>query len=315
MSWIEIITNMKDKYFIVTVDTEGDNLWQYRMGDIVGTKNADFLSPFQILCEKYGFKPVYLTNYEMAQSDSFIRNAKEWLAKGTCEIGIHLHAWNNPPIHELKGPYKGNPYLIEYPEDIMRAKFKVVYDLLVKNLGVIPVSHRAGRWAMDDRYFNILEDYGIKVDCSYTPGVNWSKNMGITRGGSDYSHETKFVQMINNVMEIPATIRHFRTCRNGSFKHRIKSLLKGEPVWLRTAGYSTTSMKKVLDILETEKDVDFAEFMIHSSELMPGGSPLFTTQNDVEKELRSMEEVFAYAKKLGYVGCTLEEYYQIKNKR
>lgn len=305
---------MKDKYFLITVDTEGDNLWQYKSGEVIETKNADFLSPFQDLCEKYSFKPVYLTNYEMAQNDSFIKNAKEWLTKGTCEIGVHLHAWNNPPIYELKGPHSGNPYLIEYPEDVMRAKFKMIYDLLIKNFSITPVSHRAGRWAMNNLYFKILRDFNIKVDCSYTPGVNWSQNMGITRGGCDYSHEPRCVQMINDVMEVPATIRHFRTCRNGSLKHRIKSILKGEQVWLRTAGFSTASMKKVLDILEFEEDVDFAEFMIHSSELMPGGSPLFSTQKAVNSELRSMEEVFSYAKTLGYVGCTLEEYYNIKNR-
>ena len=304
---------MKDKYFLITVDTEGDNLWQYKAGEIIETKNADFIPPFQSLCERYDFKPVYLTNYEMAQNESFINHAKEWLSKGTCEIGVHLHAWNNPPFYELKGTHSGNPYLIEYPEDIMRAKFSVIYELLKTNFSITPVSHRAGRWAMNDLYFQILKDFNIKVDCSYTPGVNWSQNMGITQGGVDYSHEPRCVQIINGVMEIPATIRHLRTYRNGSFKHRIKSILMGEYVWLRTAGFSAASMKKVLDVLEFENDVDFAEFMIHSSELMPGGSPLFVTQRDVKKELSAMEEVFAYAKTLGYKGCTLAEYYRIKN--
>ena len=43
-------------------------------------------------------------------SDAFVKEAKEWLSKGTCEIGVHLHAWNNPPIHELAGLYHNNPY-------------------------------------------------------------------------------------------------------------------------------------------------------------------------------------------------------------
>ena len=55
-----------------------------------------------------------------------------------------------------------------------------------------PVSHRAGRWAMDDRYFEILKDFGITTDCSFTPGVNWESSKGITGGGSNYTGSTAF---------------------------------------------------------------------------------------------------------------------------
>ena len=302
------------KYFIITVDTEGDDLWRYKDGEEIGVRNSEYLPRFQKLCEKYGYKPVYLTNYEMANSDVFISEAKEWLEKDTCEIGVHLHAWNNPPYHELHGPYNYNSYLIEYPDDIMRAKFKVIYDLIVKNFGVKPVSHRAGRWAMDDRYFKILKDFGIKIDCSYTPGIDWTKNKGVSKGGSDYSKESKGIQYINDVLEVPATTRFYRSCLNGSIKHRIKTLLKGDYVWLRPALSSLLGMKKVIDIVDKEKDIDFVEFMIHSSELMPNGSPYFTSKNDIEREYENMDLLFAYAKSKGYVGCTLAEYYESHSK-
>ena len=50
--------------FIITLDTEGDNLWE--SGPVITTQNTRFLPRFQALCEKYSFKPVWLTNYEMA---------------------------------------------------------------------------------------------------------------------------------------------------------------------------------------------------------------------------------------------------------
>ncbi len=50
--------------FLITIDTEGDNSWQNH--DRITTENTRFLPRFQALCEKYAFKPVYLTNYEMA---------------------------------------------------------------------------------------------------------------------------------------------------------------------------------------------------------------------------------------------------------
>jgi len=298
------------KSFIITVDTEGDNLWEYKEGEEIRTQNANYLPRFQNLCEKYGFKPVYLTNYEMAKSTVFINYAKEWLARGTCEIGIHLHAWNNPPFYNLNGAYNGNPYLIEYPENVMYDKFKVLYDLIVEKIGVKPISHRAGRWAMDDRYFKILKEFGVLVDCSYTPGINWSHIKGITMGGSDYSKESTSVTIINGVMEVPTTIRYYKSLLNGSWKHRIKSIFKGEYVWLRPAMSSLAGMKRILDIVDNEPDVDFVEFMLHSSEVMPNGSPYFRTEEDIEREYKTIEALFAYARSKGYEGCTLAEYYK-----
>lgn len=297
------------KSFIITVDTEGDNLWNYKQGDVVTTKNSDFIPRFQKLCEKYGFKPVYLTNYEMALNEAFVHNAKEWLKKGTCEIGVHLHAWNNPPLVQLNGNFNGNPYLIEFSNEVMRAKFQVVYNLIEKNFGIKPVSHRAGRWIMDERYFNILEEFDIKVDCSYTPGINWSTTMGRTRGGCDYSGEPRNAHFVGNVLEVPVTIRKFHDCSFGSWKHRLKTFIKGENFWLRPATSSVSIMKRVVEMVDDDGKEDFLEFMIHSSELMPNGSPYFRTECDVEKEYKVMDEFFAYVKNKGYQGCTLEEYY------
>ena len=152
------------------------------------------------------------------------------------------------------------------------------------------------------------------MDCSYTPGISWKRHKGITIGGSDYSIESKSVQMIDGVMEVPATTRFYKSCLNGSWKHRIKTLMKGEHVWLRPAMSSLAGMKRVLDIVDRESDVDLVEFMLHSSELMPGGSPYFPTREDIEKEYKTIETFFAYAKSKGYQGCTLEEYYNNKNR-
>ena len=59
---------------------------------------------------------------------------------------------------------------------------------------------------------------------------------------------------------------------------------------------------------------NYVEFMIHSSELMPNGSPYFKKTEDIDKLFKTMEKLFSYALKKGYVGCTLEEYYGTKNK-
>lgn len=300
------------KSFIITIDTEGDNLWNYEKDSAVGTENAKFIPRFQELCNKYGFKPVWLTNYEMIMSDEYVNYINDPLAKGQCEIGIHVHAWNNPPLYQLDAKYNGNPYLIEYPDNVMRAKFKTTYDLIEQRLGVRVKSHRSGRWAMDDRYFKLLEEFGVKCDCSYTPGVSWAKAEGETvSGGSDYRNVPKDAHMVGNVLEVPASVRIYpRYIAGGSLKHRLRATLKGGTIWLRPAMSCLADMKKLAKDIACEESNDYLEFMIHSSELMPGGSPYFKTSESIEIMYANMEALFKYVTELGYKGETLEQYAQ-----
>ena len=57
------------RYFIITIDTEGDNLWSSPRR--ITTRNSLYLTRFQQLCEEYGFLPTYLTNWEMVNCPDF----------------------------------------------------------------------------------------------------------------------------------------------------------------------------------------------------------------------------------------------------
>ena len=297
------------KSFIITVDTEGDNLWNWKPGNIITTENGKYVDRFQNLCDKFGFKPVYLTNYEMANDNNFITKIKRWEAEGRCEIGIHLHAWNNPPIvkpREIE-KYAGQSYLIEYSEQEMKNKFNTLFNLLSEKIGHSPVSHRAGRWAMDERYFKLLKEFGITTDCSFTPGINWESSKGITRGGSDYSEVPINPHFINGVLEVPMTIRKGCAWGSGKFKHKLKSFILRHPIWLRPSGQSIHEITKVLKIVEKDDDIDYAEFMIHSSELMPSGSPYYKMESDIDDLYNLLEHVFKSASNQ-FSGITLREY-------
>lgn len=300
------------KHFIITVDTEGDNLWSYQKGDNITTLNADYIPRFQELCERYNFKPVYLTNYEMLCNDNYVEYVKAKEQLGLCEVGIHLHAWNNPPLYELNAKYDGNPYLIEYPDNIMKAKFDCLYNLFVEKIGHKPTSHRAGRWAVDERYFKLLEEYDIKVDCSITPGIDWSNNLGETRGGADYNNAPKGIHYVNNVLEIPPTIRKSHYPIDGSIKHRIKSMISGNRLELRPAICSLKQMKYLINRLLKYDKCDYIELMIHSSELMPAGSPYFPNKTAVDNLYNDLESLFKFIKCLNFKGASLADYYNIQ---
>lgn len=301
------------KKFIITIDTEGDGQWNPTAP--CSTRNAKYIPRFQELAEKYGFKPTWLTNYEMAEDPFYIEYMKSCLDRDACEIGMHLHAWNNPPEYPLNKVNDQRDYLFEYPEDIMDEKIRVITKKLESTFSIKMLSHRSGRWSTDENYFKLLKKYGYKYDCSVTPFMNWESCVGSTgKPGSDYS---KFpmqpYEIYDGITEVPISIRPLKYIATDAMQsihtiaHELKWSNRIRNVWLRpTQNPSFIAMKKVLDIVN--KDSDYAMFMLHSSEMMPGGSPSFPDKRSIEKLFECIEKLFAYAKQNGYVGCKLSDF-------
>ena len=313
--------------FLITIDTEGDNLWSAL--PTITTRNADFLPRFQALCESYGLKPTYLTSYEMASSAAFVEFGRDVLRRGVGEIGMHLHAWNTPPLQPLSGAdARSHPYLIEYPEPVMRGKIAAMTDLLEKTFGVKMVSHRAGRWSLNETYARILVEKGYRVDCSVTPHVSWKSEPGGSpqSGGADYSRfpdDAYFLDLDDirrpgdsPLLELPMTIVPARRPlldrlrpigAKSRFLRRALNYLFPKVHWLRPNG---RNRKVLLEIVEwtVRNERSYCEFMLHSSELMPGGSPRFPRARNVEALYEDLQALFA-AVRGRFVGMTLKEYH------
>lgn len=302
------------KKFIITIDTEGDNLWAWKQGDTITTENTLYLQRFQSLCNKFGFKPVWLSNYEMLSDSRFVDFVCGVEQEKTGELGMHLHAWNTPPDFALTNAKSGAPYLIEYPEPVMEAKIRTMTELIKNRTGITPVSHRAGRWATNRAYFELLEKYGYKVDCSVTPHISWIKNIGQTENshGSDYRSFSEEPYKIGGLLEVPVTVRmsHALFFNNvASTKDVARSVyhaMKGTPLWLRPNGHNRAEMRHLIDTISAS-ETDYIMFMLHSSELMPGGSPTFKNEADIEALYLDLEDIFFRATKT-FEGVTLREY-------
>lgn len=288
----------KKKYFIITIDTEGDDLWGWEEGTPIKTENILYLPRFQDLCNQYDFKPTWLSNWEMVNDDRFVTFAEKHLERNQCEIGMHLHAWNTPPEYELpKAENAGLPYLIEYPTDVMQEKVGTMTKLIENKFGKRPVVHRAGRWAMNEDYFEILHDQGYIADCSVTPYINWAPNVGRTANwsGPDYSNEKNEISVRKGVVEVPVTT--------------LRSSDSNKVLWLRPNRKNLEDMLYVIE-QNNKSDCDYLMFMIHSSELMPGGSPTFKTEGGIEILYEHLGIIFEEIAK-NYVGVGLEEYVRL----
>ncbi|MBD2809902.1 polysaccharide deacetylase family protein [Xenorhabdus sp. Vera] len=312
--------------FIITIDTEGDDLWQN--SDHISTKNTHYLPRFQELCERFGFKPVWLTNYEMAMDDSYIEFAKDVITRNTGEIGMHLHAWNSPPIVPITDDdMRYKPYLVEYPKEQIKAKIDFMTNLLEEKLQTKMLSHRAGRWAFNEYYAQLLAESGYQVDCSVTPKVNWNVTKGNPNGngGTDYSRfpEHAYFMDLQDIskagdsplLQVPMSIQYKHSAVMNFIKQnydRLRGKQRSPSVnWLRPRGGNLEQMKTVVQ-QTLANGSDYVEFMLHSSEFMPGGSPTFQNEERIEQLYRDLEGLFEFLKPL-VQGMTLAEYYRLKS--
>jgi len=314
--------------FLVTIDTEGDDLWS-RPREI-GTRNAAFLPRFQALCEANGLKPTWLVNHEMALCPVFGRFGRAVLARGTAEIGLHLHAWNSPPLVPLTDDdFRHQPYLVEYPPALMEEKIVRLLALLRERFETPVTSHRAGRWALDATYARLLARHGIRVDTSVTPGLSWAGMPGAPqgRGGSDYRGFPRRPYRVDldridradpsgssPLLEVPVTLGRSRLHRLAPWAYHVPRLRRWawghRPMWqwLYPDGRNLVSMRELFEHRVAAGDPCLV-FVLHSSELMPSGSPQSPDEASIEALYRDLGVLFGLAARHGE-GMTLTEFAQ-----
>jgi hypothetical protein len=306
---VRLMTSTERPAFLITIDTEGDNLWSHPRN--ITTRNAVWLPKFQRTCEEYGLVATYLTNYEMARCPEFQRFGRAAVRRGTAEIGMHLHAWNSPPLIPLTDDDFGRaPYLIEYPEDLIREKVVYLTGLLRHTFEAAVTSHRAGRFGFDGTYARVLEECGYRVDCSVTPGISWTAHPGASHGGPDFTAAPRQPYFpdyddvcrpgASPLLEVPVSVRPAalswlaplrRKLKPQSWARRLVERLAPGLSWLRPNGRNRAGMLRLLDLAE-EQGERHVELLLHSSELMPGGSPWFRGEGAIETLYRDLHAVF-----------------------
>lgn len=318
---------------LITIDTEGDNAWA-KKGHEQSTRNARFLPRFQEFCERFGSKPTYLATYEMAKDDFFVEFARDALRRDVCEVGLHPHPWNSPPLQKLTfDDVRTQPYMIEYPQSVVRDKVRVLTELLSERLETRLRSHRAGRWAFDAMYAKVLREYGVQIDCSVTPFKRWdwaAQRCGaplrvIPPDYSEFPAEPYFLDPDDisrpgntSMLEIPMTIiaNHGKLLASvyssvpGSMQRVIRGVFGQPVIWFRPS--RRRNRREMIRVAEHcfAQNTGYIMFMLHSSELMPGGSPSFPDEASIERLYEDMESVFRWVYDQGARGATCSEYYE-----
>ena len=321
---------------IITVDTEGDNQWQYN--GRISLRNLQALPGFQRLCERHGFVPTYLLAREVLQDAATVNALLEWQKRGSAEIGVHLAPWTTPPF--MAGE-TADPAMQAFPSELPLEWFSRKLEALTAEVAErfgAPKSFRAARWGISGAMLPRLAELGYAVDCSVTPKIDWRRQRGLADGpgGPDYreaptgsnrpSAENVCKPGSAGLLEVPLTIlytgpliredtapaRWFSMLPETLLKRLLNRLVFRRRV-LRI--YRSCGLRDWQSILRAAKrnGLDVLQFMIHSSELMAGTSPLTRSEEETGAVWAKLEEMLRFFREEELSGCTLLEYRNGRN--
>lgn len=311
--------------FIVTIDAEEDE-WNIGKSSACSVSNALQLPTFQDLCDRYGIRPTYLVTYPMVQDRGSVQVFRDLIAKGTCEIGLHCHPWNTPPFDEQLTDM--NSMLCNLSADLQLKKLETLDSAIQQQLGVRPVSFRAGRWAFSSEVAGHLVGMGYKIDSSVTPYVNWKYRYGPDFTDSPlcpYRFDPANIHAsVSNgkLLEVPATIG-LLGCSSPwgeklwkTISRENLSFLKGtgvlatlglvRKIWLSPELTDAATMISLMRQLQGQGQSCF-NMVLHSSSLIVGLTPFVQTLADEARLWQRIEVVFQYVSSNGMCPLTLAE--------
>ncbi|MEJ2548840.1 MAG: hypothetical protein P8125_13685 [Gemmatimonadota bacterium] len=283
----------------ISIDTEEDN-WDPTVENVT-VRNIGELRRLDETFRTLDVRGTYFVTYQVAADPGAAAILKGIHARGTAEIGAHLHPWNTPP---LLGVEKRVSMLRDYPPEVQQAKLETLLAELQKSLGLRPTSFRAGRFGVGRATIEALIRNEIYVDSSVTPLLTWENEGGpsfigapnlpyLLQGGEDIrSHSAS-----GSVVEVPVTVGFTRFPPD--FWARIARLFANpvaRTLHLPGAAYRMGIVQRVILTPETytanemlrvsrrflAAGAPYLHMYLHSSSLLAGLTPFGETQEQVE---------------------------------
>ncbi len=307
---------------VVTIDTEEDNWGQY-YGSDYDFENIERIGALQGLLDQYGIFPTYLVTYPVATNEKSVKILKKIHDKGRCEIGMHCHPWNTPPLEEERS--ERNSMLCNLPPDLQFAKMFTLDKTIRERFCLEPTSFRAGRWAYGDSVVQNLAKLDYRVDSSILPLTDWRINYGpdMSRYSAKPFSLASIVRGCHKVgvdhdncpSEVPATVGFLQPhewvlnhlyqfiehkalipFRLKGILHRLHLLNK---VWLSPEISDAKYLIRLAEVMIARKGSRVLNLFFHSTTLKPGAGPFVSNMQDDEVFWQKLREFFGFIKQRG----------------
>ena len=303
---------------IFTVDVEEEGLFSGNYPRIPpGVTNVSSLHRLAFVSAEFGFPLTLLATYPVLRD----LRCREILADQRdhhgAEIGLHLHPWNTPPF----SPFDGIKLVRsdDIPASLLAAKLETLAAAQTEGVGGIPMSFRMGRFDMGRQLPDILCNSGIRVDSSIVPMKRLSRCMDFYCAPSDPFPLVSTPDGRNRLMEIPVTTLPIFPGSNRAVRHLLSAL--PEPLGdflVRAAGcvgvagiqpvWYSLPMMKFATLVHLSRGGRTLTLSLHSSELMPGGSPRYPSDDAVEGLMKKIRDYLEWlVQKKNVAGVTLTE--------
>ena len=309
---------------LVAIDTEGDNQWEASARRDQRFENLYALGRLHEFFERHQVRPTYVITHPVATDPRSAAVLRELLARGTCEIGAHHHAWETPPFSA--GDVDRHPYALSLPIEQFDAQLRSLTEAIEQSVGVRPVSYRSGRFGFSASHVSSLEREGYLVDSSVAPLFYEAHKQGpdfvgapltpyflayddATRAGTSQVLELPISAALNR--SVPEFVQ--RWYGRAPWPYQTKRALRLARIahvrWLRPS-YSSADDMMALARQIAGRGVPILNLLFHSSEAIVGGSPYNRTQGELDAFFDRLGRALAFmTEDLGAEPMTFAEYH------
>jgi hypothetical protein len=249
------------------------------------------IARLQEIFDRFCVRPTYVVDYPVAAQREGWEPLRQFADSGRASIGAHLHPWVTPPFEEELSAH--NSYQGNLNKELEFAKVETLTARIQQSFGIRPSVFKAGRYGLGPNTFAILSQLGYEVDLSPLPPVDFSDDTG-----PDFSSMNcaPFRDSDTGLLVLPnsgAFCGWWPRDRAGTYRwvttswrcrlhlnaclSRSRALLR---VWLNPECFPTGKLMALTRFL-LKRGLRCFVLSMHSSSLVPGGTPFVPCDRDV----------------------------------
>jgi hypothetical protein len=319
---------------VISVDVEEEGLFSgYYRREPAGVSNVAHLARLEFVTTEFGCPVTLLATYPVLRDAQCRDTLLRWRDNLGAEIGTHLHPWSTPPYdlahptsdigHRTsdvaRGPSVPEPIPARsLPAALLEAKLRTLAGAAEEATGRVLSAFRMGRFDHAPALPALLVDVGVRVDSSVVPLSSRNDRGDMFLAPND-PHVLLQRDGTATLVEVPLTmVAVSRSLATAAF--HASALLPDRVRWrwlerfhhvgavgINPTWYRLPAMRWA-GRLHERRGGRVLHMFLHSSELMPGATPVFRTERDVDRLVARVRAFLGWVTGRGGVeGVTLSQ--------